>query len=55
MRQKSRRPMKDSQSQKFIDKARELECDEDEAAFEERLRRMSKQKPKKDKDPDQMI
>lgn len=30
------------QHQKFIDKARELESDEDEAAFEGRLRKIAK-------------
>lgn len=34
------------QSQRFIDKARELGCDENEAAFEERLQRIVP-KPKK--------
>jgi hypothetical protein len=34
-----------SQSQRFIDKARELGCDEDEAAFEERLRKIAKTTP----------
>ena len=33
------------QKQKFIDKARELGCDEDEAAFEERLRTIAKAQP----------
>jgi len=36
----STRP-KSKQSQSFIDKARELGCDEDEAAFEERLRKIT--------------
>lgn len=39
------------QSQKFIDKAREVEADEDEKAFEDRLKRIAKQQPKK-KTPD---
>ena len=34
-----------SQSQRFIDKARELGCDEDEAAFDERLRKIAKATP----------
>ncbi len=37
------KPMDDdakSQAEKFQDLARELECDEDEAAFDERLRRL---------------
>ena len=40
---------KATQSQKFIDKARELGADEGEAAFEDKLRRIvSKPKPKKE-------
>lgn len=39
---------KREQSQKFIDKARELGTDEDEKAFEGRLRRIAKQQPKKE-------
>ncbi len=34
-----------SQPQRFIEKARELGCDEDEAAFEERLRKIAKATP----------
>lgn len=33
------------QSRRFIETARELECDEDEATFEEKLRRIAKAKP----------
>lgn len=33
-----------SQGKRFIDKARELGCDEDEAAFEDRLRKIAKAK-----------
>lgn len=36
------------QSQKFIDKAREIGADEDEKAFEEKLKRIAKQQPKKE-------
>jgi len=32
-----------TQGEKFIDLARELECDEDEEAFDERLRRIAKE------------
>ena len=40
-------PRKPSQqSQKFIDKARELGVDEDEAAFDEKLAAIAGQKPK---------
>lgn len=37
-----------SQKQKFEDLARELECDEDEAAFEEMVRKVAKAPPPKD-------
>jgi len=33
------------QKQKFTEKARELGCDESEAAFDERLRKIAKAKP----------
>jgi hypothetical protein len=43
-----------SQADKFRDLARELECDEDEAAFDERLKKIAKAPqppaPKKPKD-----
>lgn len=35
-----------SQKQKFIDAAKEAECDENEAAWEERLRKVAKAQPK---------
>ena len=41
-----------SQSQKFIDAARKAEADEDETAFEERLKQIAKAKRKKEKAPD---
>ena len=41
-----------SQHQKFIDKARELESDEDEKAFDDKLRRIAKQTSKKDEEGD---
>jgi hypothetical protein len=34
-----------TQSEKFEQVARELECDEDEARWDERLRKIAKQKP----------
>jgi hypothetical protein len=37
---------KESQRQRFIETARELGCDEDEAAFEEKLKRIATAKPK---------
>lgn len=40
------------QSEKFVEKARELECDEDEAALDDKLRRIAKQKPEKEEAPD---
>lgn len=43
---------KKSQKQKFIDKAKELGCDEDEKTFDDKLRRIAKQKPKEDKPAD---
>ena len=41
---------KKSQSDKFKDAARELEADEDEQRWEEKLRRVAKQEPETDKD-----
>ncbi len=35
-----------SQSEKFKETARELECDEDEKAFEDKLRRLAKSQKK---------
>ena len=34
-----------SQSEKFKQAARDLECDEDEGRWDERLRKIAKQKP----------
>lgn len=39
-----------SQSEKFRRAARELGCDEDEAAFDAKLKSIAGQKPKPDKD-----
>ncbi len=41
-----------SQKQKFVDKARELGCDEDEAAFDEKLRELTKAGRKAKEKPD---
>lgn len=42
------------QSQKFVDKARELDCDEIKVAFDEKLKRITPHKPMpKEKAPDQ--
>ena len=38
---------------KFIDKARELGCNEDEAAFDDKLRRIAQTNPEKDEDSDE--
>jgi hypothetical protein len=43
-------PRADSQSDKFRDLARKLECDEDEKAFEEKVRRVAKAPASKPKD-----
>ena len=43
----SKQHKKNSQSENFIRKARELGCDEDEAAFEAKLKRIAKAKPTK--------
>lgn len=47
MSKKQSKKITADQSQRFIDKARELGCDEDEAVFEDRLRRIVP-KPKKE-------
>lgn len=39
-----------SQPDRFIDAARELGCDEDEARWEKRLREVAKHKPKDEVD-----
>lgn len=39
-----------AQSEKFVDLARELDADEDEARWEERLRKVAKVKPEPLKD-----
>ena len=36
-----------SQSDKFKEAARELECDDDEAHFDERMKKLIKHKPEK--------
>ena len=36
---------KSSQSDKFKEAARELECDDDEARFDERMKKLVKHKP----------
>ena len=39
-------PPANSQRERFIETARELGCDEDEAAFDEKLKRIATAKPK---------
>jgi hypothetical protein len=39
------------QNERFIEAARELGCDEDEAAFDEKLRRIATAKPKPKREP----
>jgi hypothetical protein len=39
------------QAEKFRQKARELECDEDEAAFDDKLGRLVKHKTHPEKEP----
>tara|TARA_R110000824_G_scaffold999_13_gene5632 strand:+ start:2694 stop:2831 length:138 start_codon:yes stop_codon:yes gene_type:complete len=41
----------ETQSEKFKRVAKELECDDDEQRFEERLKKIVKQKPAPEKDP----
>jgi len=38
------------QSQRFIEAARELGCDEDESHFEEKLKKIARHKPPKDRE-----
>jgi hypothetical protein len=45
-----REPPKQPQSERFKEAARQLGCDEDEAAFDEKLRRIGKAKPQPPKD-----
>lgn len=49
-RRRNPMPPKNDQKKKFIDKARELETDENEAAFEARLKRIVRAKPEKNGD-----
>lgn len=39
-------PKKKTQKEKFIDKAKELECDEDEKAFDRKLKKITEKSPK---------
>ena len=43
----AKNPEPDSQSERFKQAARELEADEDEARWEERLKKIAKAKPEK--------
>ena len=42
---KTTKTRSETQAKRFFDKARELGCDEDEAAFEDRLRKIAKAPP----------
>jgi hypothetical protein len=42
----TQKPKLSDQSRRFIETARELGCDEDEAAFDEKLRQIATVKPK---------
>jgi hypothetical protein len=42
-------PKPESQSERFVQAARALECDEDEARWDERLKKVAKQKPAPEK------
>lgn len=44
-----KRPSPDDQSERFKQAARELECDEDEGRWDERLRKVAGHKPTPDK------
>ena len=50
MPERNKKSSDDAQSQRFMETARELGCDEDEAAFEDKLRRIARQKPKSEGD-----
>lgn len=41
-----------SQSERFKEAARALECDDDEARFDAKLKKVAKQRPKEDSDAD---
>jgi hypothetical protein len=42
-------PPKNNQRERFIEAARQLECDDDKERFEERLKKIAKAKPKEAK------
>ena len=45
MKMQKKEPRNQAQANKFRDAARELECDDDEAAFDEKLGKITRQKP----------
>ncbi len=49
-KQKSPNKATGNQRRKFVEKARDIECDEDEAAFEEKPATIAGRKPKPEKD-----
>lgn len=52
MKRGKARPEITDQGRAFIEKARELGCDEDPARFEETLRRVARAKPKRELPPE---
>ena len=48
MAKKTAQVNENSQSEKFKELAREIEADEDETAFDDKLKRLAKAKPKKE-------
>jgi len=50
MTKKKPEPVGKSQVDRFKEAARELECDEDEAHWDERLKKVAKAKPNDEKD-----
>ena len=49
-KQKSPNKATGNQRRKFVEKARDIECDEDESAFEEKPATIAGRKPKPEKD-----
>ena len=49
--QHTKKPDQSAQHQRFVEVARQLGCDENEAAFDEKLKGIARQKPKPDDKP----
>lgn len=47
----SKKPDNSDQHKRFIETARQLECDEDKEGFEKKLKRIAQRKPKEDREP----